>query len=144
MRTSDSKRAVIATVGNDEPIVCLTAKYETTKGPKKSGNWYIDSGCSNHMTHNKYLFSSYSSGSNSSVELGNNNVANVCGSGTIDITLVVNNTPTNCRHSNVLHVPDLGYQLLSVITLDKSGLRISLFSGRCEIKKNSSLLATGQ
>ncbi len=51
--------------------------------------------------------------------------------------------PTKCRLSNVLHVPDLGYLLLSLNTLDKSRLIISFCSGRCEIKKSDSLLATG-
>ncbi len=95
------------------------------------------------MTYDKTLFSSYSSGSNSSVELANSNVANVSGSGTVDIARLVKNKPTRCRLSNVLHVPDLGYQLLSVSTLDKSGLKISFLSGRCEIMRNESLLATG-
>jgi len=57
------------------------AKYERTNEPKQSENWYIDSGCSNHMTYDKHLFSSYSLGSGSSVELGNNNIANVKGTG---------------------------------------------------------------
>ena len=142
-KMSERKPAFIAAGCNEDPVVCLMAKYEAAKEPKESGNWYIDSGCSNHMTYDKDLFSSYSPGSSSSVELGNNNVANVCGSGTIDLTLLVNNKPTKCRLSNVLHVPELGYQLLSVTTLDKSGLKISFFSGRCEIKQNDSLLATG-
>ena len=66
------------------------------------------------MTCDKELFSSYSSGSNSSVELRNSNVAVVSGSGTVELTLLVEKKPTKCRIFNVLHVPELGYQLLSV------------------------------
>ncbi len=76
------------------------------------------------MTYDKDLFSSRSPFSNSSVEIGNNNVATVSGSGTVDLTLLVNAKLTKCRVLNVLHVPDFGYQLLSVTTLEKSGLKI--------------------
>ncbi len=99
---SDNKPAFIAAGSIDDLVVCLMAKYEKSSEPKKSGNWYIDSGCSNHMTYGKDLFSAYSSGSSSTVELRNSNVANVSGSGTVDIALLVNNKRTRCRLSNVL------------------------------------------
>ncbi len=142
-KNSENKPALIASGSTEDPVICLMAKYEQSTEPTKSGNWYIDSGCSNHMTYDKDLFSSYSSGSNSSVELGNNNVATVSGSGSVDLTLLVDNKPKKCRLSNVLHVPDLGYQLLSVTTLDKSGLKISFYSRKCQIMKNNTLIATG-
>ncbi len=142
-KSSGNRPALIATGSADDPVVCLMANYTGYNESKKSRNWCIDSGGSNHMTYDKNLFSSYTSGSDSSVELGNNNVATVIGSGTVDITLLVENKHTKCRLSNVLHVPDLGYQLLSVTTLDKSGHRISFFSGQCQIEKNGKLLATG-
>ncbi len=142
-KSPENMPAFIATGSDIDPVVCLMAKYENAKEQKKSGNWYIDSGCSNDMTYDKDLFSSYSSSSNSSVELGNNNVANICGSGTVEITLFVNQKPMKCRLANVLHVQDLGYQLLSVTTLDKSGLKISFSSGRCQIESYDLVLATG-
>ena len=43
---------------------------------------------------------------------------------------------------NVLHVPELGYQLLSVPTFDKSGLTTSFHSKRCWISNGPKLLAT--
>ena len=43
---------------------------------------------------------------------------------------------------NVLHDPELRYQLLAVPTFDKSGLTTSFHSKRCWISKGSKLLAT--
>ena len=110
---------------------------------KNSGKWFIDSGCSNHMTYNKSLFSSHTSGHPSAVELENGNTAEVHGKVAAEIQISVNGKSLKCVLQNVLHVPDLGYQLLSVPTFDKSGLNTSLHSLRCWIMKYLKLLATG-
>ena len=142
-KASDVKPALLASQDEEETIVCLMAKYENSSEPKKSGNWFIDSGCSNHMTYDKSLFSSYSLGHHLSVQLGNNNTAKVVGSGNITLPIQVRGKELKCKLSNVLHVPELGYQLLSVPAFDKSGLRTSFYSRRCCIEKDTSLLATG-
>ena len=54
----------------------------------------------------------------------------------------VNGKKTKYELQNVLHVPDLGYQLLSVPTFDKSGLNTSFFKRKCWIRGDSGLLAT--
>ena len=95
------------------------------------------------MTYYKSLFSSYSEGYNSAVELGNSKTVNVIGYGTVNLKILVNGKRVTCQLQNVLHVPDLGYQVVSVTTLDKSGHSTSFSSRRCWIKKGSNLLATG-
>ncbi len=62
--------------------------------------------------------------------------------GTVQIRILANGKQVKCVLNNVLHVPDLGYKLLSVPTFDKSGLNTSFHSGRCCIAKGSVLLAT--
>ena len=59
---SNSKPALIANQSDDEEIVCLMAKYENSSEPKNSDKWFVDSGCSNHMTFNKSSFLSYTVG----------------------------------------------------------------------------------
>lgn len=139
---SDSKPAFIANQSDEDPVVCLMAKYEEANEPKNSDKWFVDSGCSNHMTYNKSLFSSYATGHYSSVELGNSKTTIVAGKGTIDINIFVDGKQVKCRLNNVLHVPELGYQLLSVPTFDKSGLNTSFHSRRCWIQRDNTLLAT--
>ena len=118
------------------------AKYENANEPKNSGKWFVDSGCSNHMTYNKTLFSSYTPGNHPPVELGASNTTSVSGKGTIEFLILVNGKQVNCRLTNVLHVPKLGYQLLSVPIFDKSGLETAFYSRRCSIRKHNILLAT--
>ena len=139
---SNPNPALIAAKGDEEHVVCLMAKYEESSVEKNSSNWFVDSGCSNHMTFNKSLFSSYTSGHPSTVSLGNNNKANIAGIGKIEIPILVEGKRVKCTLKNVLHVPDLGYQLLSVPTFDKLGLKTSFESGRCQISAGSRLLAT--
>ncbi len=72
------------------------------------------------MTLNKSLFSCYTCGSPSTVGLGKSKTLQVAGKGTVKINIVVNGKRVKCMLNNVLHVPNLGYQLLSVPTFDKS------------------------
>ena len=88
------------------------------------------------------MFSSYTPANTSSVELGSNKTVNVLGTGTVEIPISVHGKRVRCILRNVLHVPELGYQLLSVPTFDKSGLTISFHSKRCWISNGPKLLAT--
>ena len=69
----------------------------------------LDSGCTNHMTRERSMFSSYSlmSHSNENIVFGDNPKGDVIGLGKVAITL---------EHSitNVLHFDSLKYNLLSV------------------------------
>ena len=137
-----SKNALIANQSEEDPVICLMAKYENSNEPKNSNKWFVDSGCSNHMTFNKQMFSSYTTAHTSSVELGNSNTVRVLGIGTVEIPISVHGKRVKCMLKNVLHVPELGYQLLSVPNFDKSGLTTSFHSKRCWISNGPKLLAT--
>ena len=49
----NSNPALISNQSDEDPVVCLMAKYENSSQPKNSNKWFVDSGCSNHMTVNK-------------------------------------------------------------------------------------------
>ena len=134
--------AFIANQSDEDPVVCLMAKYENSSEPKNSSEWSVDSGRSNHMTFNKSMFSSYSTVNTSSVELGNNKTVKVLDTGTVEIPISVYGKRVKCMLRNVLHVPGLGYQLLSVPTLEKPGFTTSLHSKRCRISNGPKLLAS--
>ena len=76
----------------------------------------LDSGCTNHMTEERSMFSSYSlmTHSNENIVFGNISKGDVIGLDKITITL---------EHSitNVLHVDSLSYNLLSVSQLCEMG-----------------------
>jgi hypothetical protein len=69
--------------------------------------WVLDSGCTNHMTEERSMFSSYSPITNENIILGDNSKEKVIGLGKVAITL-------DHSISNVLHVDSLSYNLLSV------------------------------
>ena len=128
---------------NDPEVVCLLAKH---KKSIKLNHWFIDSGCSNHLTHDKSLFISYSdlpSGCNTSVEVGNGDNAVVIGKGTINLIIQVENISKTCQLSNVLYAPDLDYNLVSVSSLDKKGLTTVFANSKCIIQQKGKVLATG-
>ena len=53
---SHPKPALIANQSDEDPVFCLMAKYKNSDEPINSGKWFVDSGCSNHMTYNKICF----------------------------------------------------------------------------------------
>ena len=137
------KPALVATLTDEEPVICLMTKYSSQGISKNSEDWYIDSGCSNHMTFNKSLFSSYSSGSFSEVDFGNLNKAKIAGIGDITIQIKQEGKLAKLNIKNVLHVPDLGYQLLSVQNWDQAGYTTIFENKICRIKHGRETLATG-
>jgi hypothetical protein len=72
-------------------------------------SWIIDSGCTNHMTGEKKMFSSYvkNKDSQDSIIFGDGNQGKVKGLGKIAIS-------SEHSISNVFLVESLGYNLLSV------------------------------
>ena len=132
----------------DNHVVCLVAKhsqYATQAKAKSEIDWVIDSGCSNHMTYDKSLFTSYSVIRELQyVELGNSNKARIMGKGTVQIQITVNGKSRTCLLMETMHVPDLGYNLVSVPTLDKKKMNTTFGEHQCLIKNREGvIMATG-
>jgi hypothetical protein len=73
--------------------------------------WFLDSGCSNHMTGNKDLFSSIDTSIQSKVKLGNDCKVTINGKGVVPVC-TKNNQRTNIN--DVYFVPGLKCNLISV------------------------------
>ena len=103
-------------------------------------SWVLDSGCTNHMTGERSMFSSYSPTTNSdeNIIFGDNSKGGVIGLGKVAITL---------DHSiiNVLHVDSLKYNLLSVSQLCEMGYNCLFTDKGVEVSKreDSSIVFTG-
>ena len=82
-----------------------------TEDTYDKNTWFLDSGCSNHMTCYKDLFSSLNASINSLVKLGDRSRIQVSGKGVVPV-LTKNNVVKNIY--NVYHVPTLAGNLLSV------------------------------
>ena len=146
-------KALNARENNDESIEIALFGLQVEKslgakhGPfaQSSKHWYIDSGCTSHMTHDRSLFITYSEVSSSPVDLGAGSWAEIKGVGDILISLQVHGKIRQCRIKNVKHVPKLRYQLLSVRSMAKLGIRtiFDLDNVYLREKTNGKLLATG-
>ncbi|GLT87811.1 hypothetical protein SLE2022_058710 [Rubroshorea leprosula] len=90
------------------------------KEVSKQNVWYLDTGCSNHMCGDKSAFSDLDESCQDKVKFGDNSTIVVKGKGkTI---------------SNVLYVPDLKSNLLSLGQLQEKGYEILIKDGVCQIR----------
>nr|BBP47129.1 putative gag-pol polyprotein [Torenia fournieri] len=96
-------------------------------------NWLIDSGCTNHMTYNKQLFRDMSSKINSKVRVGDGKYISVHGKGTVAISTYSGTKLI----SDVLYVPDINQNLLSIGQLMKKGFKVIFEDCYCIIKDAS-------
>ncbi|TXG47198.1 hypothetical protein EZV62_026492 [Acer yangbiense] len=91
--------------------------------------WYVDSGCTSHMAKDESLFSSLNRTDRTRVKLGNGNVVQAAGRGNV---LIHTNSGTKVIH-DVLLIPDLDQNLLSVAQLLKRGYSLSFKDDCCVI-----------
>src|ERR1051325_5332142 len=96
----------------------LTAKL-------KHQSWYLDSGCSRHMTGRKSMFQSLELKSGRDVKFGGNQKGKIIGSGTIG-----NGNLSSI--SNVLLVEGLAHNLLSISQLSDNGYDIIFNQKSCK------------
>ncbi|KAJ9552532.1 hypothetical protein OSB04_016577 [Centaurea solstitialis] len=91
-----------------------------------SHKWYLDSGCSKHMTGRKELLSNYKEEYGGSVKFGNNELSPVVGHGDIvckDITI-----------NNVAHVEGLNHNLFSIGKFCDKDSEVNFNKRRCAIR----------
>jgi len=95
--------------------------------------WLIDSGCTNHMTNDMSLFKELKPMTITKVRIGNGDHLPVRGKGTIAIP---SHSGTKTI-SDVLYVPDIDQNLLSVGQLMEKGYKLNFEDNHCLIKDAS-------
>ena len=78
------------------------------KAQKKKDVWYVDSGCSTHMTGDRRKFVSLKEKKDGTISFGNYGSSNVIGSGTVTLG------SKDALAKNVLLVENMNHKLLSV------------------------------
>ncbi|KAL4291772.1 hypothetical protein GQ457_14G025100 [Hibiscus cannabinus] len=116
---------------NEEENKLFMACIDTNHKP--SDLWFVDSGCSNHMTGTKSLFQELDETQKIQVQLGNKMEMQVEGKGTTGI-----NTDRGKVLNNVQFIPELGYNLLSVGQLMAGGCSLVFDDNKCVITKKKS------
>ncbi|KAM0029839.1 putative RNA-directed DNA polymerase [Helianthus debilis subsp. tardiflorus] len=106
----------------------------TSKDEGSSSVWFIDSGCSNHMTGHKGIFKSLDDKKKIDVKMGNGKGIQVEGKGVVKLNM--GNGQSKVLH-DVQYAPELGYNLLSVGQLMKVGYRVLFDDDACTITHKS-------
>lgn len=97
----------------------------------KSDAWYVDSGATCHMTNNKSLLVNYVVDTPRLVTVANNQKMHVEGHGEVKLLLKGHKQTTTL--SEVIFVPDLSTNLLSVNKITAKGLEVHFDVQKCNI-----------
>ncbi|GJQ93414.1 retrovirus-related pol polyprotein from transposon TNT 1-94 [Tanacetum coccineum] len=97
--------------------------------------WIKDSGCSKHMTGNKSLFSTYKAYDGGNVVFGSNLKGKIIGKGTI--------SNDSLTISNVEHVDNLAFNLLSVGQICDNKCQVLFTEDGSEIIKDGKIIGNG-
>lgn len=96
----------------------------------EKNKWFLDSGCSRHMTWNKKLFKSLRPKEKGFVNFGDNSKGKIIGIGTIG--------KGNISIDDVLLVDGLKHNLLSISQLCDKGHKVVFKHDICEVVNNAS------
>ncbi|KAJ8764624.1 hypothetical protein K2173_006706 [Erythroxylum novogranatense] len=128
--TQQQGEAQIATQQEPEQLFvasCFASKIS-------SDCWLVDSGCTNHMTNDEKLFKELDKSASSRVRIGNGDYITVKGKGTVAIESL---TGTKLI-SEVLYVPEIDQNLLSVGQLLEKGFKVLFEDKMCLVIDQSS------
>ena len=113
---------------NQDEMMLLMAHVEMQKSDGNDA-WFLDSGCSNHMSGEYGMFTNLNETFQHSVKLGNNSRMQVVGKG--NVKLVLNGVVHVL--SEVYYVPELSNNLLSIGQFQDNGLAVLFKGGLCKI-----------
>jgi hypothetical protein len=106
-----------------------------------SNSWVLDSGCSNHLTPDRNVFSDYQQLSSPVFfTFANGQKAEAVGRGTVSLS--VGHTQVSLQA--VLHVPEAQVNLISVQKITESGAEVEFSDGTCSIRKGNRCVLTVQ
>ena len=92
--------------------------------------WYLDSGCSRHMTGDRSLFKVFESNKNGNVSFGDGSKSQIKGKGIISL-------PGLLDIANVLYVEGLRVNLLSISQICDQDFMVLFSKGKCLVMNES-------
>ncbi len=121
-------------VMTSDDFACMVAKVREPDENSNSHPWIFDSGCTQHMMFDCSAFAAYTEKQTyRKITVGTKAETKVVGTGDVDIKVSVDGKPFNVRLMNVLHVPGIGYQFLSVSQISNKRLNVKFNDSRCHI-----------
>lgn len=121
------KKANVIEFDEDEELLLMA--YIKEHKETRDEIWFLDSGCSNHMSGNRLWFSDLDENFRQNVKLGNDSRITVMGKGSV--RMQVNGIIQVI--SNVYYIPELKNNLLSIGQLQEKGLTVLIQNGICKV-----------
>ena len=109
-----------------EEKIFFASKFDAST---KSNEWYVDSGCTNHMTGDGKTFLSINNSITTKVKMRNGALVDVKGKGTISINMKESGEQIH----DVFYLPDLEKNLLTVGQLMENGYSLVFRDNYCRI-----------
>jgi len=101
-----------------------------------SKSWLVDSAASAHMCWMRACFDDYQRSTGRSVTMGEKGSVATAGVGTVVLNVIVQGKTRKIKLENVLHVPSMGFNLMSVGMMEERGAEVSFKRGMSIIKMN--------
>ena len=107
---------------------------------KSRNDWIVDSGATSHMCNNRSMFTELSQpGPSDKVTLGDGSALDVTGVGTVVMDMLLNDgSRRGCALMKVLYVPELAYNLVSVLRAAEAGKSVYFDDSGCEFVNEAS------
>uniref|UniRef100_A0A1Y1MQF0 Endonuclease n=2 Tax=Photinus pyralis TaxID=7054 RepID=A0A1Y1MQF0_PHOPY len=108
--------------------------------------FFIDSGCTDHLVNNNNIFSHFVKLDNP-IKIAvakNESYMLATGVGNIEVVSCVGNNRISCKIQNVLYVPNLKRNLLSVKKLEMSGIQVVFMNGLVKFINNNNVIGIGK
>jgi len=138
----DKVTAIAAEDGSDsDDAICLVGNAADTDDISKS--WLLDSAASAHMCWMRGCFDDYHTTTGRSVTMGDKGSVDTAGVGTGVLNVIVHGKTRKIKLEKVLHVPTMGFNLMSVGMMEERGAEVSLKGGKTIIKMNEKTAACG-
>ncbi|KAJ9557526.1 hypothetical protein OSB04_012140 [Centaurea solstitialis] len=136
VKTVPSVKTPASRTDNSVKAVTNSTSHTDNSGSIDKGIWYLDSGCSRHMTGSKYVLSNYREERGPAVTFGGNGKGQTRGYGTL-----TNGVTTFKR---VAYVEGLMHNLLSISQLCDKNHKVSFSKKKCKVKnRRKEVILTG-
>jgi len=138
----DKVAAIAADDGSDsEDAICLVGNAADTDDISKS--WLVDSAASAHMCWMRGCFDNYRTTTGRRVTMGDKGSVATAGVGTVVLNVIVHGKTRKIKLKKVLHVPTMGFNLMSVGMMEERGAEVSFKGGKTIIKMSDKVAACG-
>ena len=130
---------------SDYGLVVVSHALSSVTNIEKS-KWIVDSGATCHMCNNKNLFLELRNLEEvHEIKVGDGYSVEAKGEGTIELQVMLDDAVNSCKLYNVLYIPDLSFNLLSVSKTVKAGKTVKFSQNGCQIvNKNSNIVAAAK